>query len=171
MVDFDLFKGGYFILVKHEKGWFGNLIKKEQMRFFTEEEAGYTHVMVSMGGEHAVDVKWPRTGVSNIREKFHNRYIKVMKYKEYEETGDRRWKVAALAASKCNLPYDWRGVLAFKIKWLFHHNKRLYFCSELAAWALQFVFIRAFNGYSPERLKPADFQNDSFECVWQGYVT
>ena len=97
------------------------------------------------------------------------RYICIVKYKN-EEFKYKRYKVAVFAASKCNLKYDWRGVIGFVIKWVKQNNK-LYFCSEMCLWALQEVFPKALNSMRPENCMPADFLNPKyFEVVWEGII-
>jgi uncharacterized protein YycO len=163
---------GYFILFKNDGNWISNIIEKRQFAAgFNVDQACWTHVGTSGGGQWLVDIKPPRGVISDITKEHKGKYIRIVRFKnnDYETKG--RYKVAFFAASKCNLPYDWKGVLAFIIKW-FRQLKDFYFCSELAAWALLKEYPRTFGDLTPDKIMPAHFADESkFSTVWEGLIT
>jgi len=166
-------KMGYFILFKHKGDFISRQIEKEQRnRGFKPEEACFTHVGVSGGGQWMVQVSAPNIKVVDITECFNGRYVRIVRYKSPDYEGRKGAKVAFWAASKCNLRYDWFGVLRFKIKLLIQWQSRQ-FCSENSAWALQKEYGQvALYPKRPYDCMPADFTNpDFFETVWEGAIT
>lgn len=167
----DLLRMGHFYLVRHDKGFIGNAIKKKQLTAgFIPEHAEFIHVGVLGGGQWGVNVAPPKTKIVDIRKVFKGRYIKVVKYKNEDYDRKGRYKVAFWSAAKCNLRYDWKGILAFVFKWIKQNNK-LYFCSENAAASLQKEYPLALTGAKPSTVMPADFSRPSdFEIVWKGII-
>ena len=168
-INLDALRMGYFILYRNDGGLFGNLIEKQQKKKgSTPEDAKYTHIEVSGGGQWSVNVSPPKAKVVDITKVHKGRHIKVVRFKNdtYDKKG--RYKVAFWAASNCNLGYDWFGILRFKLKFMFH-QKRMFFCSENALWALQKEFIGAL-GMKPEKCMPSRFLRDEFELVWEGEI-
>ncbi|MCK4521510.1 MAG: hypothetical protein KAU20_02970 [Nanoarchaeota archaeon] len=172
MINLNKFRMGYFLLFKSEGGFFPNQVEKEQLRQgFNKNEACYTHVEVSGGGPYSVSVIAPRTKIVDFRKRHKGRIVRLIRYKNmtYEKKG--RYKVAFWAASMCNLKYDFLGIFAFRIRWLFKQNVRLFFCSELALFALQKECKTALGGTAPEHCLPADFaRSKDFETVWEGKI-
>lgn len=164
------FKMGYIILYKPNGGKFGNLIVKKQLsRGFVPEHACYTHVEISGGGKHSINISPPISKLIVITKKHKGRYIRIMRYKNdrYEKKG--RYKVAYFSATLCNKKYDIRGILSFLFKWV-KQNNRLYFCSEGALWALQQEFPFAL-ATTPDKCMPAHFCLPRyFETVWEGQI-
>jgi len=171
MVDLSILKMGYFIVYKNAGGFFSDEIVKRQLRTgFSEEDSQYTHVEVSGGEVHSINISPPLSKLVDITKIHKGRYIKVMKYKNEEYENCKRYKVAYFSAALCNKGYDIPGVLAFLFKWI-KHNNRLFFCSEGCAWALQKCFYKAFHGESPQYIMPADFlDTKEFELVWEGEI-
>jgi len=167
-MDLNIPKMGYFILYRNEGGFFGNAIEKEQLKKgFSEEDAKYTHVEVSGGGQWSVRVAPPSTKIADITQIYKSRNIRIYRYRNSLYEASKRYKVAFWAASGCNLRYDWLGVIRFKIKLIWSVKSR-FFCSENSAWALQKEFPEAL-GKKPEDCMPADFTNlGYFEKVWEG---
>lgn len=169
----DIPKIGYIILLKSNNDWAGKAIEKAQLnRLFKPEQAQYIHSAMSLGGQHILEVSPPITKVVDIRKKYKNRYIKIVRYRneEYERKG--RYKVAIWSATQCNLKYDWFGVLRFRIK-LFWQWKSRPFCSENCMWALKKEFEKEYiwGNLKPKDCMPAHFCNDVyFEKVWEGKV-
>lgn len=167
----EIIKRGYFILYRHEKGLFGNLIYKKQLEYFSHEHAIYTHIEVSGGGEYSINIAPPRSKLVDITKKHKGRYIAIRRYKneDYEKGG--RHAVGYFSAALCaNIGYDFRGILAFMFKWI-SNNNRLYFCSEGSAKSLQMKYPSAFYGRKPDKIMPADFlASPEFETVWQGRI-
>ena len=167
--DLNIPRMGYFILYRHSiSGSFvGDQIKKAQLKAgFEQSKAKFTHVEVSLGGQHSVYVAPPMAKTIDITEKNKGKYIMITKYKGYEGN-NKRYKIAAWSASLCNLRYDWFGVLRFKFRWLFRNMTQNYFCSENAAFALNKEFPQ---DRKPEDWYPAHFLGDEFETVWAGYI-
>ena len=165
----DIPKMGYFLLTRHDSGWIGNQIEKEQLkRGFSPEDAKYTHVEVLGGGQDSIRVAPPLTSVIDITKKYKGRYVKIVRYvnEDYEKKG--RYKVAFWASSNCNKKYDWFGIFRFKLKWLFDHKERDFFCSELSLWALQKDYPDAMDGLEPYKCMPAHFC--ALETVWEGII-
>ena len=166
----DLFKMGYFILYRNDGSFFGNAIAQRQLLAGIDtDDAGFTHIEVSGGGEYAVNISPPLSKLVKITERHKGRYIRIMRYKNGEYEAGKRYKVAYFSATLCNKGYDISGILAFVIKWI-KHNNRLYFCSEGALWALQMVFPQALL-MKPEECMPGHFGNKNlFEKVWEGEI-
>lgn len=165
----DIFKMGYFILFKG-KGFIPYLITREQIKKgFAKEKAQYTHIATSGGSQWIVEASPPRIKVIDIRKKYRGKDILIVKYKA--KGYRKRYKVAFWSATKTNLPYDWLGVLAFKFKWLFKHQKRFYFCSETCAYALKKEYPRALGFLLPHQTVPANFLDERyFQIVWEGKI-
>ena len=166
-IDFNLNipKMGYFLLVRHDKGWVGNEIHKEQIkRGFKYEDAMYTHVEIMGGGPYSIRVAPPTTKVIDIREQYKGRRVKIVRYKA-DNYDRKRYKVGFWAATACNLNYDWLGVLKFRLGFLWHF-KGLYFCSESCAWSLNKEYPLS---RKPHEWMPAHFlAPDLFELYWEG---
>lgn len=169
MLNLNIPKMGYFLLVKHDKGWMGDEIVKKQLQAgFRPEDAQYTHIEVLGGGPWSVRVAPPTTKVVNFPELYKGRHICIIRYKNPDYEGRRGAKVAFWAATHCNLAYDWLGVIRLKIGLIWHWKNR-YFCSENAAWALCKEYPLAFNSLKPEDIMPAHFLAfDKFEQIWEG---
>lgn len=167
----DKFRMGYFILYLNDGSLFGNaVVKRQQLAGFSDEDARYTHIEVSGGEKHSINISPPISKLVDILEKHKGRYIRLVKFKNKEYEDGKRYKVAYFSASLCNKPYDIRGILAFVFKWIKHSN-RLYFCSEGALWALQMVFPDVL-GIKPNECMPAHFTDEKyFETVWEGILT
>ena len=178
--DKDMLKIGYFILYQSGQGWFGKQIVKQQLKEgFTQEQAIYTHVECSGGELDSINVAPPRAERINIIDVHSGRYAKVVRFKKYS-SDNKRYKVAYFNASLNGSLYDAKGIMAFLAKrvpilvflteWLRKKN-RFYFCSEASAWALQKSYPKAFNGFPPTTIFPADFLDPKqFEPVWEGYL-
>lgn len=94
----DIPRMGYFILYKSPgKDVFGRTIISTQKKAgIPEEDAQYTHVEVSGGGQWAVKVTPPKIAVTNILETYKGRHVKIVRFKGYDgPDGDKkRCKVA-----------------------------------------------------------------------------
>ena len=164
----DIFKMGYIILYRNDKSLFGNLIVKRQLLAgFSPEDAQFTHCEISGGSEFSINISPPISKLVKINEVHKGRYVRLVRYKGYNEDG-KRYKVAYFSATLCNKGYDIPGILAFLFKWI-KHNNRLYFCSEGGLWALQMVFPGIL-GIKPEECMPAHFLGVEFELVWEGVI-
>ena len=153
----DIPRMGYFILYKHNGDMFGKAIEKRQiLAGIAPENACFTHIEVSGGGEYSVNISPPVSKLIKITEHHKGRY-----------------KVAYFSAAVCaNKPYDVGGILnfiSFLAKW-FKQNNRLYFCSEGCATVLQMVYPQAL-GILPDKVMPAHFLNSNeFEICWEGII-
>jgi hypothetical protein len=171
----DIPKMGYFLLLRHDKGLFGDIIKAAQIKKgFNAEQASFTHVEVSGGGQWSVCVAHPYTSVIDITKRYKGRYVKIMSYIDYSNNPSdvqyhKRYKVAFWAASNCNLRYDFKGVIGFVFRTV-KNAKNLFFCSENSLWALQKEFPDALD-IEPEDCMPAHFCNKAkFSTVWEGII-
>lgn len=166
----DIPRMGNFILFRHEKGWLGDLIYKTQKGHgFSDADSMYTHIGVSGGGQYMVDVKPPKTIVTDILIEHKGRYVKII---EFIDPGYviKRYKIAFWAATLSNLAYDWWGVLKFRIGFLWH-QKNQFFCSENACWALRKEFSWALREVEAHKCMPAHFLNkEFFRVTWEGYL-
>ena len=166
----DKFRMGYFILYKTDNSLFSKgIVSKQLLAGFNEESAQFTHVEISGGEYHAVNISPPLSKLVKINEAHKGRFVRVVRYKNEEYEKALRYKVAYFSATLCNKGYDIKGILAFLWKWVKQDN-RLYFCSEGALWALKMVFPDAL-GVKPEECMPAHFTFiDRFETVWEGTI-
>ncbi len=166
----DKFRMGYFILYRNDKSLFGNAIAKRQLLAgFSPESSQYTHIEISGGEIHSINISPPISKLVDITKAHKGRYACLVKYKGYNEDG-KRYKVAYFSATLCNKGYDIPGILSFLFKWI-KHNNRLYFCSEGAAWALSMVFPKVFGDLTPDKTMPAHFTNpELFEKIWEGVI-
>lgn len=160
---------GYIILFKGGRDFISRGIIKEQLkRGFTKEQAQYTHCAVSGGNYLIVEVSFPKIRVIDIRKKFKGRYACIVKFRK--KGYRKKEKVAFFAASNCNLGYDFWGILWFKCRWLFKHQKRFYFCSENVLWSLKKVYPRAMS-IPPHQCLPAHFLSSiQFKKTWEGKI-
>lgn len=169
----DLFKMGNVIAYKHEgKGKFGRAIVRKQLaEGFVENDAQYSHVEISLGEQHSINVAPPKAKFIEITKKHAGRYIRLLEYRH--DIDNKRFKVAALYAALCsNQSYDISGVLSFMFKWI-KQNNRLFFCSEACATAYQMVYKdpMPFFGEKPSSIYPAHFFLPSFFCTkWEGRI-
>src|SRR3990167_5998966 len=172
----DFFKIGYVIAFKmgEKDKYFGKLIYKEQKKHgFDDESAEYTHVGISSGDEHYVNIAPPESRLVNILEYHKGRYIKIIKPKVYNDdlTERKRLKVALIYnAEAANRKYDVFGIIKFKIPFMFHKEKE-FFCSEGCAYAIQHQFPDYLNGLPPYQTMPANFLNKKeHDLVWEGFI-
>jgi len=168
----DLFRMGYFILYKRGTGFdlFGKGIEmRQRMAGFKDDNATFTHVEVSGGGVHSVNISPPISKLIEITKAHKGRHIRLVKYKnsDYEDRG--RYKVAYFSAALCNTKYDMFGIVRFLIKWVKEDNRK-WFCSEGAADSLQRVYPEANGNLPPKKWMPAHFTSDNFETVWEGEI-
>ena len=164
----DKFRMGYFIAYKNTGGIFGNgIVAKQIAAGFSTEDAQFTHIEVSGGENHSVNISPPISKLIDITKQHKGRYVRLVRYKGYNDDG-KRYKVAYFSASLCNKGYDIPGILSFLFKWI-KHNNRLYFCSEGVLWALQMCFPGIL-GIKPEECMPARFLGAEFEIVWEGAI-
>lgn len=170
-MDLDKFKMGYFILYRNDGSMFAKAISiRQQAAGFAPQDACFTHIEVSGGEIHAINISPPFSKLVDITNVHKGRSFRLVRYKNQDYEDRLRYKVAYFSATLCNKPYDFSGILAFAFKW-FSHNNRLYFCSEGASFALQRVFPKAFGGISPDKLMPAHFTDSKqFETVLEGVI-
>lgn len=177
--DLDNMKMGHIMLVRRERDdrLFGYQIYNQQKAVgFIEPHAHYTHVEVLGGGPYSVRVAPPKTKVIDIREVYPGRYVKVVKHKA-PDYNVKRYKVALWAATHCNLPYDFKGIIRFKaekipfINRFIDHSKNTFFCSESVLTALQKEYPKVLKEVDPHECYPAAFlMPQYFEVVWEGYI-
>jgi hypothetical protein len=171
----DIPKIGYFILYKNSGKILTNIIKKEQINEgFSEDDSDYVHVEISGGGSLAVGAMMPFIKMVDILKAHKNEYVKIVKYKA-NDYNIKRYKVAFLSATKCNLPYGLLSLIWFKINDKIFKKHNIFatsvapFCSFLFAESLKKVYPESFN--DPRNILPANFlDRTKFEIVWEGYL-
>ena len=169
----DLLRMGYFILYKRGTVFdiFGKGIElRQRIAGFKESDACFTHVEVSGGEVHSINISPPLSKLIDITKEHKGRYIRVVKYRnfDYEEKG--RYKIAYFSAALCNTKYDKFGIIRFLIKWVKEDNRK-WFCSEGSAWALQKVYPEVNGNLPPKKWMPAHFtKSEFFETVWEGKI-
>lgn len=168
----DIFRMGYIIAYMNRGDWIGNMIVNRQVKEgFDSNCSQITHIEISGGGIHSINVSPPRARLVEITKVHRGRYAYLLRYKndDYEKRG--RYKVAYFSATLNNQGYDIPGILSFLSKWI-KQNNRLWFCSEGALWALQTVYSEAMDYLPPEYCMPAHFLSNTkhFEVVWNGYI-
>lgn len=165
----DTLQQGNIILYRNEGSWLGNRIEKAQLKAkFPKEQAQYTHVEVSLGGQHSVDITPPIVKVANLTNRL-GRHIKVMTYKDVFYA-TKRYKIATWAATAVHLRYDIFGVLKFLIPFL-RQNRRKFFCSEGVLWALRKEFPFALGPLEESQCMPAHFlHEDFFDVKYEGII-
>lgn len=193
MINKDYFKIGYVLAYKrHPKDKvFGKLIESEQLkRGFTKEQSEFTHVEISSGDFHSVNIAPPKARLIDITEAHKGRVVRIYRPKIYDtdtpyllepyishptspfdprRVERKRLKVAliynAIAANKI---YDGLGVLKFKIPFLFH-LKRAYFCSEGVANSIKVIFPDFFKDKESYTFMPADFTKEEHFTLIKEY--
>lgn len=169
-LDISRIKMGYILAYKGDGGFFSNqIVKQQKNRGLPEFDSQVTHIEVSGGCEHSVNISPPFSKLINITKRHAGRYVFVLRYKNKDYDKKGRYKVAYFSATLCNMGYDIAGVLRFLFKWIKQFN-RLFFCSEGATWALQMEYPDVFGGREPYEIMPADFMNREFEITQEGYV-
>lgn len=158
----ELLQPGDIILYQGDDSMCSRVIQKYQLWKFDVEHAQYTHVSVGGRGGVIVDVAPPRVKIDNIFEKYVGRYVKVLRYREYQ--GDmKQGEVAFWSASNCNKNYDVWGIAAFKFPILYklpiikNRIEYLNFCSDNGLWSIRQVFPDAMSSLDPNRCMPAHF--------------
>ncbi len=165
----DKFRMGYFIAYKNTGGIFGNgIVAKQIAAGFSTEDAQFTHIEVSGGEKHSVNISPPISKLVDITQTHKGKTCKVIRFKNPDYEDRLRYKVAYFSATLCNKGYDFPGILAFLFKWI-KSNNRLVFCSEGALWALQMVFPGTL-GITPDKCMPARFLGLEFEVVYEGVI-
>ena len=153
----DKLKMGDIIQYQNDGSKFGKAIVKKQLaEGFTEEHAQYTHVEISGGGRHSINISPPISKLIDITKAHKGRNIRIVRYNNKDFREGKRYKVAYFSASLCNRGYDFGGIIAFAFKWVKHSN-RLYFCSEGCADSFQRVFPKIWGKKTPDKIYPADF--------------
>jgi hypothetical protein len=174
MINKDDFKIGYVLAYKrHPKDKvFGKLIESEQLkRGFTKEQSEFTHVEISSGDFHSVNIAPPKARLIDITEAHKGRVVRIYRPKIYDaDTSERkRLKVALIYnAIASNNIYDGLGVLKFKIPFLFH-LKRAYFCSEGVADSIKVIFQKFFENDASYTFMPSDFTNEEHFTLIKEY--
>ena len=168
----EILKMGDVIQYRNDGSKFGNLIQKKQINEgFTLDHAQWTHVEISGGGKHSINISPPRSKLVDITKTHKGRYIRIVRYNNEEFKKGKRYKVAYFSASLCNRGYDFGGIFAFAFKWIRHSN-RLYFCSEGCAESFKRVFPKIWGKKTPDKIYPADFnETNGFDTIWEGVIS
>lgn len=157
----DIKIGDVLVYKKHPKDkLFGTqIIREQKRRGFSDDAASFTHVELSSGDYHAVNIAPPKARLVDITKAHKGRVIRVMRPKVYAlDKSDRNRLKAALIynALSANQFYDWKGVIKFKIPFMFH-SAREFFCSEGVSFAIQQFFPSFKARLKPYQIMPADF--------------
>ena len=175
--DLDLFRSGDGLLLRHEKGFFGNRIIKNQLKAgFTPEQAQFTHVEVLIIRDErnpskfwSIKVAPPKAKLVNFPEFYKGRYVKIVRYRHYESF-DKLKDVAVWAGTHVNVPYDWPGIVKFLFVWVKQHISK-WFCSENFVWSHQQVYLDSFLGLLPHKAMPAHGLLPEYtDVIWEGII-
>lgn len=168
------------------------IVKAQRKEGFTEEQSRWVHVETALGGYDSVGATWPQSCVRDLRTAFGNRelriiYLKAPAFREapYPWELPLRARVAAWAASRCNLPYGLPALIWWKIRHEFWNryagadrrtrgnflaSHRSPFCSQLCGWALRQEGFDPWPGIEDGVLMPAHFaaacgEDGAFEVI------
>lgn len=169
-MNLNAFKMGYVLAYKNTGSLLNRMIVKRQIEAgFKPKEAIYTHIEVSGGGRHSININPPISKLIDITKVHKGREVAILRFKG-KDFDAKRYKVAYFSAALCsNRIYDFSGILSFIFKWITHNN-RLYFCSEGALAAYKMVYPRCMP-IPAEKCMPAHFiGSKQFEKVWEGVV-
>ena len=162
---------GYILAWRSDKSFLCEaVVKSQRLAGFSEEASQVTHIEVSGGGVHAINISPPISKLVDITKAHAGRYVYVLRYRnsDYEIKG--RYKIAYYSATLCNRFYDIPGILGFLFKWIKQGN-RLWFCSEGALWSLQKEYPGILDAMRPDKCMPAHFiSSEEFEVVWAGLI-
>ena len=166
-------KMGDVIQYQNDGSKFGNSIQAKQIKEgFILEDSQYTHVEISGGKRHSINISPPRSKLVDITKAHKGRYIRIVRYDNEDFKKGLRYKVAYFSASLANLGYDLKGIIAFISffkKWI-KQNNRLYFCSEGCAESFKRVFPEIWDT-TPDKIYPASFnETNGFKTVWEGKI-
>ena len=176
----DLFRPGDGIVVRSEGGLFGNNIEKKQLKKgFSVEDAKFTHVEIMIAREvetpnkfWSVRIAPPKAKLVNFPEFYKGRYIKVVRYKDYDNF-NRLKDVAIWAATHVNVPYDIPGILSFISflrSWIKQHTS-WWFCVESYIFAHQKVYPGAFDNLKPDKSMPAHALDSNYvDVIFEGFI-
>ena len=181
MLELNRARMGYVLAYKSTGSWLNKMIVKRQLEAgFSEKVSEFTHIEISGGERHSINIRPPKSTLIEITQVHKGREVAILRYYSPDFTV-KRYKVAYFSAALCaNKDYDVAGILAFMknkipswlkfaFRWLTHDN-RLYFCSEGAAAAYRKVFPRVF-ALEDNKIMPAHFlASNKFDVVWQGKI-
>ncbi len=173
------FKIGYFILYKNPGTPFRNIVEYYQKKEgFSKTDSKYTHVEMSLGGQHSIDAIFPKIKIRDIRDRT-GHYVKIVRPKIIDYSKKRK-NVAIECLKRVNKFYG-LGVIWFTLKDIIKRNIFSAigdFCSELCGYGLYKYYVeyrqKEYKGILPKpynQLYPADFLNKRyFEVIHEGYV-
>ena len=171
--DLDIPKIGHVLAVRYERNkkfdvFSEGIYQKQLWNGYNSDHALFCHVAISSGGPHLVNITPPRARLRNIQKVYKGRYVKFLKYNGADFEYKRKKIALIYNAIAANLPYDWRGALAFIIPWMKQLPTR-FFCSE-ACYTAYKMFYSDFRK-KPEDCMPAYFvDSPDFEVVWEGFI-
>ena len=136
--DLSKIKIGYLGLVEGDGGLVCNQIEDAQRREgYSAEDAKYTHVYNSLGGDQEISATVPLVTLRTI-DCYGDRKIKWIVLKEIENDCEKMGRVGAFAATYVRLPYGVPSLFHWLIpKWMRSRSNWLAlkfsrFCSQLA---------------------------------------
>ena len=178
MKDFDLTipKMGHVMAVRYERPkkfeiFSEGIFQKQLWEGFKVDEAVYTHVAISSGGPHLVNIAPPKAKLIDLLKVYHGKYVKFLRYKGEDFDNHKRYKIACIYnAIASNMGYDYSGILYF----LFPRIKQMvsrFFCSEATAEAYKMFYPDFIPELKSYEVMPAHFlASKDFMTVWQGYI-
>lgn len=176
----NLFKPGDGLLIRHERGFFGNRIIKNQLRAgFTPEQSQFTHIEVLVIRDTkdpskfwSIRIAPPKSKLVDFSEFYKGKYVKIVRYRHYESF-DKLKDVAIWAGTHVNVPYDFPGILnfiSFLRSWVKQHTS-MWFCSENFVWSHQQVYLDSFNNLLPHKAMPAHgLLPEYVDVIWEGII-
>lgn len=172
----DIPKQGHIMAVRYERRkkfaiFSEGIYQKQLWEGFNSDDALYTHVAISSGGPHLVNVMPPKAKLIDIHRVYTGVYVKFLRFKGLDFDNPIRYKIACMYnAIASNLKYDWRGALHFIIPRIKQSNDRP-FCSEVSCIAYQMQYPYFLNCIKSAECMPAHFLNKAFfETVWEGFI-
>lgn len=168
----DIPKMGQILLLENDGHWIGKVIQQYQItRGFSLSHAKFTHAEILGGGPYSVCASAPRLRTINFVREYQGRRAAIYSIGKEGNTRSTA-KIAFWAASKCNLRYDLKGLLRFRIPFISAASNK-FFCSEVVLWAIRKefpTFMKSQIG-KPEDCTPADLAlTQSLRLEWVGVL-
>ena len=171
----DIPRIGHILAVRYDRKKFNifseGIYQKQIWELFKKEDALYTHVAISSGGPHIVNVTPPKARLVGLVKTYKGSYVKLLRFKGKDFDNHIRYKIACMYnAFASNLKYDWWGIIHFIIPRIKQMDDKP-FCSEVCLKTYQMFYPDFLSGLYPSDCLPAHFvASKEFDTVWEGIV-
>lgn len=160
MIITDIKIGDVLVYKKHpnDKLFGPQIIREQKRRGFSIDARQFTHVELSSGDYHSVNIAPPKARLVDITQAHKGRIVRVMRPRIYATDSTDRLRLKSVLvynALSANQLYDWKGIIKFKIPFMFHSAKE-FFCSEGTLTAIQ-MFFPFLPNLKPHNAFPAHF--------------